>query len=116
MSAAKRRQVAELIRVAADNHLWDGKNQLWDSKRAWPKLRAAFTCNAIYAADTHWNPPAQGGRASEARRTAEAAMWAAGLTPGLSAEFREFKQGKQRQAVRYCWLHFLADRIEAGDL
>jgi hypothetical protein len=112
-------KISKVLDLAADMHLLDGVD--------YEEGQSAFSCVAIEHAINHAN-----GRGcywdcvsevvcATARRGSlgwriRRGLRNLGLDPGSEHAFSEFKEGPERQAVRYAWLKFCAQLArEQGD-
>lgn len=93
------KHVAELLRKAANEHLWDGAGEL-------PPGVDALSCFAVILAEG-----------------ADTGLYVATLAflsrLGVNAwdrEFAEFEIGAERQGARFLWLHFAALVAEDGGI
>lgn len=89
--------IAKILRLAADEHLWDGTFPRQDLPE--------YSCNAVDSVD---HPD------HEVVYDPKTFLLYLGLTRsefggGDARAFSEFVRGEERQSVRYAWLHFAAD-------
>lgn len=87
-------KVADTLRRAADEHLWDGVGSYWESPTQ------VFSCGAVWQClhDWSYNTPTL--------------VHMKDLGVGVDGQFDEFAEGPERQSVRYAWLMFAADMAE----
>lgn len=91
-------KIADTLRRAADEHLWDGV--AIGSRTSAGNCGQAYSCGAVWQCLNNWDIHSP------------AIIHLHNLGVGVSAQFEEFEQGPERQSVRYAWLMFAADMAE----
>lgn len=93
---------SEIVRIAADEFLWDGGHHRDPS--GWHN---AWSCcaieNALYSRRM---------LSDEVSRVIFNTLEKMGMDKYSLEAFKEFKRGEEQQSVRYAWLHFVADYLE----
>lgn len=99
-------QLAAILRLAADEYLWNGVDDMFEAPGP-----NGYSCDAYhYAAGWKFT--------SEERKAGYDFLSALGVDPDDTEQFTEVPHGETRQGARFLWLDFaaLVAEEEVGDM